>query len=76
MATELRTTPGALVPCETPDAEHGPLEGGYVRWTCCGARYGIGFDKKPIISSPPPGCTMLDLTLRVTTVTRAAPDRS
>ena len=39
----------------------------YVRWTCCGAT----FDKHDL--DAPVGCTPLDLTLRVTTVTRAAP---
>ena len=58
-----------LAPKPVPPAEI-ELEGGYVRWTCCGARFGIDFDKKPIISPPPPGCTILDLTLRITTVTR------
>ena len=38
----------------------------YVRWTCCGAT----FDKHDL--DAPVGCTPLDLTLRVTTVTRAA----
>ncbi len=39
----------------------------YLRWTCCGAT----FDKHDL--DAPVGCTPLDLTLRVTTVTRAAP---
>ena len=39
----------------------------YVRWTCCGAT----FDKRDL--DAPVGCTPLDLTLRVTTVTRAVP---
>ena len=39
----------------------------YVRWSCCGAIFGYHD-----VDSPP-GCTPLDLTLCVTTVTRAAP---
>ena len=42
---------------------------GYLRWTCCGKKFGYNVHS---IDSPP-GCTPLDLTLRVTTVTRAAP---
>ena len=38
----------------------------YVRWSCCGAIFGYHD-----VASPP-GCTPIDLTLRVTTVTRAA----
>ena len=41
---------------------------GYLRWTCCGKKFGYNVHS---IDSPP-GCTPLDLTLRVTTVTRAA----
>ena len=48
--------------------EKGPnVDHQYVRWTCCGAT----FDKRDL--DAPVGCTPLDLTLRVTTVTRAAP---
>ena len=48
--------------------EKGPnVDHQYVRWTCCGAT----FDKHDL--DAPVGCTPLDLTLRVTTVTRAAP---
>ena len=47
--------------------EKGPnVDHQYVRWTCCGAT----FDKHDL--DAPVGCTPLDLTLRVTTVTRAA----
>ena len=42
----------------------------YVRWSCCGAIFGYHD-----VASPP-GCTPLKLTLRVTTVTRAAPPTS
>ena len=42
---------------------------GYLRWTCCGKKF--GYNAHSIDS--PPGCTPLDLTLRVTTVTRVAP---
>ena len=62
--------PGALVPCDALDYE---VSGGYVRWTCCGARFGIHLDKTTKIPRPPPGCTPLDLTVRVTTVTRTTP---
>ena len=52
--------------------------GGYVRWTCCGARFGQRFSPPAVYSLPfprqyresPRGCTRLDLTLRITTVTR------
>ena len=49
--------------------EKGPnVDHQYVRWTCCGAT----FDKHDL--DAPVGCTPLDLTVRVTTVTtRAAP---
>ena len=60
--------PGKLV--EGPYTDYGPgppSDYQYVRWTCCGAT----FDKHDL--DAPVGCTPLDLTLRVTTVTRAAP---
>ena len=45
--------------------------GGYVRWTCCGARFGQRFSHPPRqYRESPRGCTRLDLTLRITTVTR------
>ena len=56
-----------------------PLEtrGGYVRWTCCGAQFGQRYMSYASFSGTsvrfaesPPGCTRLDLTLRITTVTR------
>ena len=44
--------------------EKGPnVDHQYVRWTCCGAT----FDKRDL--DEPVGCTPLDLTLRVTTIT-------
>ena len=45
--------------------------GGYVRWACCGARFGQRFSHPPRqYRESPRGCTRLDLTLRITTVTR------
>ena len=43
------------------------LDRPFVRWSCCGATFGYRDLDAPV------GCTPLDLTLRVTTVTRAAP---
>ena len=48
--------------------EEYPCAGLAVRWSCCWATFGSGDLDAPV------GCTPLDLTLRVTTVTmRAAP---
>ena len=45
--------------------------GGYVRWTCCGAKFGQRFSHPPRqYRESPRGCTRLDLTLRIATVTR------
>ena len=44
----------------------------YLRWTCCGATFGYRGTLVDMPVDSPVGCTPLDLTLRVTTVTRAA----
>ena len=38
-----------------------------LRWSCCGAVYGRNHND---YFRPPPGCTRLDLTLRITNITR------
>ena len=45
----------------------------YLRWTCCGATFGYRGTLVDMPVDSPVGCTPIDLTLRVTTVTRAAP---
>ena len=56
---------------ENPSGSFTRSHGGYVRWTCCGARFGQRFSHPPRqYRESPRGCTRLDLTLRITTVTR------
>ena len=60
---------------ENPSGSFTRSHGGYVRWTCCGARFGQRFSHPPRqYRESPRGCTRLDLTLRVTTVTRTQTD--
>lgn len=60
---EGRYHPGTLEPGSYEYKENASgSHGGYLRWTCCGATFGEHDDS-------PVGCTPLDLTLRVTTIT-------
>ena len=56
---------------ENPSGSFTRSHGGYVRWTCCGAKFGQRFTHPPRqYRESPRGCTRLDLTLRITTITR------